>query len=85
MKIKCQYENASNACKEAPDKHCDKFNERCEIDIEISTPDLIAELERRRPCEKCENYSSKIEPPTCIFCMWNPDNMSRPNNFKEAK
>ena len=47
MKIKRQYENASNACKEAPDKHCDKFNERCEIDIEISTPDLIAELERR--------------------------------------
>ena len=48
----------------------------------ISNPDLIAELERRRPdCMKCANRTSQ-NPDLCIPCVWVN---GLQNNFKEAK
>ena len=45
----------------------------------ISTPDLIAELERRRPCPQnnCANNGD------CTYCVWANGTMK--DNFKEAK
>ena len=55
-----------------------------QLRFEYSTDELIAELERRRPCKKCGNDKAKDEPVDCIFCRWSNENISRPDNFKEA-
>ena len=47
-------------------------------EVEISTSDLIAELERRRPdCNKCN--SDKL----CASCVWDIKGIGT-DNFKEA-
>ena len=51
----------------------------------INTPDLIAELEKRRPCRKCApgyTESGCGAPERCFGCMWLEFGN---NNFKEAK
>ena len=59
-------------------KHMGHFYDG-EIDVEISTHDLIAELERRRPCPQnnCANNGD------CTYCVWANGTMK--DNFKEAK
>ena len=49
---------------------------------QASTADLIAELEKRRPCKRCgANGGSK-----CVNCKWNGVLvLMREDNFKEAK
>ena len=48
----------------------------------ISTPDLIAELERRRPCKKCARNGNQ----NCYNCRWNGVLvLMREDNFKEAE
>jgi len=58
-----------------------------EIDVEISTADLIAELERRRPCKRCESWRHNSTP--CMSCfwkgLWNMGEALHTDNFKEAK
>ena len=46
-------------------------------DVEIPTPDLIAELERRRPCNKCNCLGMNT---ICSCCLWG----AHGNHFKEA-
>ena len=56
----------------------------CELkEVEVSTADLIAELEKRRPCERCHHPVDMGE--ACIFatCMW--WQIGGEDKFKEAK
>ena len=55
-----------------------------EIEVYISTADLIAELEKRRPCEKCENYGGRRT--ECINCLGAYIHYMRTatDNYKEA-
>lgn len=50
-----------------------------EFNVEIPTADLIAELERRRPCKRCEFKLDEY-----CECCWDGLN-SKQDNFKEAK
>jgi transcriptional regulator NrdR family protein len=81
MKVKCPFcsENGFNI---VPDRHGEPEQEPCPncntegyMDVEIPTADLIAELEKRRPCDKCNSE----EP--CLRCVW----YSRHDNFKPSK
>ena len=49
------------------------------IEVDIPASDLIAELEKRRPCEKCKDYLQVV----CGNCVW--DSLGQEDNFKEAK
>lgn len=49
-----------------------------EGEANIETKDLIAELEKRRPCEKCKYIHSSM----CSFCIWRGESK---DNFKEDK
>ena len=53
------------------------------VDLSVSTADLIAELEKRRPCERCHHPVDMGE--ACIFatCMW--WQIGGEDKFKEAK
>jgi hypothetical protein len=42
----------------------------------IHTTALIAELEKRRPCEKCKDYGQIV----CGNCVW--DSIGQDDNFK---
>lgn len=61
--------------------------EKCQMDgwVDVPTADLIAELERRRPCKKCKHLVSIDK--QCQGCMWLfADEMgNKTDNFKEAK
>ena len=57
---------------------CGPFVGTCSTDIEIPTADLIAELEKRRPCERCEFKSGSMGR-GCV-CFWNIK-----DNFKPSK
>ena len=37
-----------------------------DIEVVLSTSDLIAELERRRPCRKCKGFQTL----RCVGCIW---------------
>lgn len=50
-----------------------------EIEVQVSTADLIAEIERRRPCDKCEIFTQQY--PKCGACVWN-GTMPYQVNFK---
>lgn len=51
--------------------------QRVLFELYISTADLIAELEKRRPCERCVRNGQH-----CFTCKWN---LPEKDNFKEAK
>lgn len=46
------------------------------VDLSISTADLIAELEKRRPCEKCFFCE-------CEYCVWRVSKLE--NHFRDGK
>jgi len=48
----------------------------------ISTSDLIAELERRRPCDRCKNKALKWYESYCTYCRW-AGHIG--DNYKEVK
>ena len=54
---------------------------------DIPTQNLIAELERRRPCKRCEHWRHNSTP--CMNCfwkgLWNMGEALHTDNFKEAK
>ena len=52
------------------------------IFVSIPTADLIAELEKRRPCERCVSgpYGE-----CCAPCLWNDLDFSGKDNFKPSK
>ncbi len=56
---------------------------RTMIEVEVPTADLIAELARRRPCERCANTNSVM----CIRCNWCAvwHFKDYTDNFKEAE
>ena len=66
-------------------KRATKDGEAFFLDVEISTPALIEELEKRRPqCHysTCKNMGSEV----CGGCLWNTcmgDKLT--DNFKPAK
>jgi hypothetical protein len=47
------------------------------VDVDVSTADLIAELEKRRPCDKCRAECVKPEG----ICVWYSHR--NVDNFKE--
>jgi hypothetical protein len=51
----------------------------------VQTPDLIAELEKRRPCNRCKQWQGDSSP--CIGCLWVTVRCFKyaKDNFKEAK
>jgi len=49
---------------------------------ELPTADLIAELEKRRPCERCAYVNSCTGDSNC---MWNDIFSFRTDNFKPSK
>ena len=52
------------------------------VDLSISTPDLIAELEKRRPCIRCARNGSV----KCADCKWcGALILLRTDYFKDAK
>jgi len=53
-------------------------------EVEVSTADLIAELEKRRPSRgKCTGcISNGVGKDGCEYCIWDG---TRKDNFKEAK
>ena len=53
------------------------------VDVDVSTADLIAELEKRRPCEKCINkdLSQDYECTPCCGCHYN----ATKDKFEEAR
>ena len=62
------------------------FNDPTEVIACFTTDDLIAELERRRPCERCK---FKLCAP-CLSCIWRDvwdaaGNNNHEDKFKEAK
>jgi len=68
------------SCKEFPCESisCDGANILREIEVEIPTADLIAELERRRPCKKCVTQSDM----RCVSCVWSAVySMNKKDNF----
>jgi len=52
---------------------------RADIIKEVPTPDLIAELEKRRPCERCAWLKTKDF--KCLQCV---HQSQRLDNFKET-
>lgn len=89
MKVKCPefWPSGTNYCKNMANCSIDK----CEslgglMDVEISTPSLIEELEKRRPCEKCKFRLSSL----CMTCTWRDvwdmtGKNDHKDNFKEDK
>ena len=65
---------------------CEGAWEEEEFEFNVTTSDLIAELERRVPCEKCEHWRHNSEP--CMKCfwkgLWNMGEALHTDNFKEA-
>ena len=57
-------------------------NDELWIKYEPSTSDLIAELERRRPCRKCKGFQTL----QCVGCIWASVYKMKidSDNFKEA-
>lgn len=51
------------------------------LDVEVSTAGLIAELAKRRPCDRCVYQQG--HPVTCESCVWS--SIIEADNFKEAK
>lgn len=67
---------------------CAKVPELVEALIHpTSTADLIAELEKRRPCERCKHWRHNATP--CMSCfwkgLWNMGEALHTDNFKEEK
>ena len=54
------------------------YGENTDVEVSIPAADLIAELEKRRPCERCEVYEDI--PVYGCDCVW--DSIGKPNNFK---
>jgi hypothetical protein len=54
------------------------------IDVEIPTADLIAELERRRPCEKCFYKLSTVNC-ICQKCIYNKADNFKPKTGEAVK
>lgn len=56
------------------------------LNVDIPTADLIAELEKRRPCVRCQ---SETDLKICSLCFWMKifvlAHGTENNNFKEAK
>lgn len=80
MMVKCpKFINLVKSC--GP---CDGYDQDCYADVIIPTADLIAELDKRRPCGKCEHDTDKGR--DCLLCFWNTSvSLSvRHDNFKEA-
>ena len=83
MKVKCHNCHGTGKVNGAWGKTgCDTCNSDGVIEVNPSTPDLIAELERRRPCERCEWKDYKGSVHTCNICLFAAEFI---NNFKEAK
>ena len=59
------------------------YGKNTEVDITISTPALIEELGKRRPCEKC--VDSFMEKRSGCMCVWQDPFYYDKDNFKEAK
>lgn len=81
MKVKCPMflTDGDGGCRRITcGKSCDMHGF---IAVEIPTSDLIAELEKRRPCERCAYQQG--HPVTCESCVWS--SIIESNNFKEAK
>lgn len=85
MKVKCpKFKDQYGYC--LRDEECPvTCEEHGFIDGEVSTADLIAELEQRRPCEKCK--CDKRTEPDCCSCFFDVDNRNNfsPINTKETK
>ena len=64
----------------------DKDYKAKQLRFEYSTDDLIAELERRRPCKRCEHWRHNATPcKTCFWKgLWNMGEALHTDNFKEA-
>ena len=83
MKIKCPMflNDGDGRCR----RICKSICEMWEVDVEIPTSDLIAELEKRRHelCPKCANGKSVL----CVECVWAGVYRAyrKDDNFKEAK
>jgi hypothetical protein len=66
------------------EKDIDEIDKQDAIDLLPCAPTeaIIAELEKRRPCERCEFKGSKWTLGPCDECLWGE---LRKDNFKEAK
>ena len=53
------------------------YGENTEVEITISTPALIEELGKRRPCKRCKCLGLST---ICSCCIWDIHG----DNFKEA-
>ena len=91
MKVKCPYCGGSGAIlsgfgmmEEQGLNKCPECAGTGVQDVDISTPALIEELEKRRPCEKCENYGGRRT--ECINCLGAYIHYMRTatDNYKEA-
>ena len=92
MKVKCPYCGGSGAIlsgfgmmEEQGLNKCPECAGTGVQDVDISTPALIEELEKRRPCKRCSFLLSS----SCMTCTWRDVwDMSGLNdhkdNFKEA-
>ena len=83
MKVKCPLivSNGDGGCR----RHGCGY--RCDrhfmLEVEIPTADLLAELEKRRPCERCDRAG-------CITCLWAAigiinNSPKSTDNFKPSK
>jgi len=54
MKVECEYSETGGIC------HVNL--------VDATTKELITELEKRRPCERCK-YNDKVVP-ICDSCLW---------------
>ena len=76
MKIKCHLASIEGCLVDARD--CIGSDD-CMVDVDVPTADLIAELERRRPCAKCDHPCHMGG--ACIQeCCYQP--IDKADNFK---
>ena len=59
--------------------NCEPAYEMEEFEFEVSTADLIAELEKRRPCKECQEDKWH----KCSACVFGGEQIY--NNFKPSK
>lgn len=64
MKIKCPADVYCSDCSNFYE--CEKGN----IEVEIPTADLIAELGKRRPCDNCFNAKKSEYATLCLGCLY---------------
>lgn len=78
--------NPNKISKEQREKDCNYLRwELCKEDV--PTASLIAELEKRRPCSKCQSFIADGTP--CQKCLWRAvwcsGDLLFPDNFKESE